>query len=762
MLSITTLSALSLPTITNNNIFGNNNQIIVNGASVFESPSPPSVSDVCGVDEPAIDLKRFPPQDLPKWGNPFQTGRKGYPAFLLEQSLLKGAVVEQAYNYPPYGISCLGFRALVNALSKNEHPVDKSLPDNTMFGLPQPIVVNKDAGESYMDYYMKWKDDTDDTNKVTDPRIKRIRKLFENLIDGFMFVLAFEQWAAPDSNDVAYSKMGTRYAAEMVLVENNPTILNVDAAGMGAEIPKIRKELFPLLPKLRETLTKLGEEYKANSTGMSGWFTDDKDKNYVAGINYVYTFNNIESHAISAITVGKSTGYTQEAINQIPLQFTADFKDAKIGTSGVEFQVVPEYEMKGDYPDGFEICLSAKIFYDFLKRIKTPTGKSFTCSQGAVLVESLSKLFKYEISVTSGKEPCNKKPEEVADWFHSMINAISVSQKISYGIYGNPILTPEQVRVSYTFILEIAKIHLQNLNVGLADLPSTCKAANVTYYGRPVSMWDYMITESAHYQEDPGSTDGFFSQSLGELAVATRDEISELFDQYYAVCPNFKQGVCPESHPEIAPVRLPKPVCDVEPDGVGGGDGLLANSLVESIVQVGGQGSIVSFAMTSCPVWLDVVKQFDDTYIGQPNQIGGCGFETYLSTTSGRISNYNSILADLCGTSCGRPGCPAPDPNAAAVAIGGAAAQVNALPLPPPDKAFTFVTSILYARVADPAKKAKVIGYLCQRPAKSVVLIMASLIPIANATGTNFYPGFSQIASSSDSLSTVAKVACAA
>lgn len=745
---------LGAPTVSYNNFFGNNNQVIVNGVStpLAAAPPPPPAPEFlpsCNAVAPLIALDRFPPEDLPVWGNPFQLGISGYRESIVRADLIKQDIKDQVYNYPPYGISCLGFRGMINNLAQDVSQTGQ-YPDNTLFALPKPSDVDVANGKTYMDYYLPWKSAT---ASIQDPHVKKVRELFAKVIDGFMIILAFEQW-------VEDSDFGSRYAGEMILVEDDPTIRSVDAAPAGTAAPEIDSDLFPLLPKIQQHIKALVDEYATDPTGMSPYFTDDPTKNNIPGINYVHLSANIEAHAFSALTAGKVTGFTQAAIDAYPTYFSSDFRDDFAATDGdadSQYLVAPNYRLNGpdnsfpNFPEGFEICQTARNFYTTvaLKNFG-PNGNSFACAAGAAAIEAMSKLFVYEKAVTASDAmpaTCNKSTKEVADWFFSMIYSIASAQTLAYGIFGNPILTPEAVRVASTFVLDVMHIHLLNLNSAPA-----CVAAGKTYYGHPIKFQDGMRMKSTYYYEAEfrSPEDKYFSEDLQRFAVVSRDEAYENYLEMKTLCPDYDKGRCPYT-PEV---RLPQPVCDDV------GNSLIANAAAAEILRSSSDSTLYFLFASGCATTAAIIGPFDDSYGGKPGQVAGCGFENHLSAPLNKASNWNSTFDEICGSTCGVNNCAAPPaPDLTQLA------PIFSLPTTDADKMCMVFTASMFEHV-NAENKAPLIQNWCARSAEAIGSLVGSLVPSfqpASAAFGNFdfaAATASIIVAGSNATSTVCPFAC--
>ena len=190
-----------------------------------------------------------------------------------------------------------------------------------------------------------------------------------------------------------------------------------------------------------------------------------------------------------------------------------------------------------------------------------------------------------------------------------MISAIDLSQILTYGIFGNPILTAEQTRVAMTYIADVQHIHLANINGACAGIKE--------YYGRPIEFsggWRPLCASNPATTRRtwpcPGSTI-FKSEDLstvnntvyGRVSVA---EAKAMYDVLAAICPAFTTNQCPHT----PPLRLPAPVCDDV------GSLLIANGVAQSIAEVEGLGSLISFAVSGCSLYLKLTTSFDDTFIG--------------------------------------------------------------------------------------------------------------------------------------------------
>lgn len=685
-----TIFSISLPTVTNNNIFGNSNNIIVNGnnidnsspASSLSPPSPPvSRSLVCDVSEETITMGRFPPQDLPTWGWPIQKGTAGYPGVnTIGTEFLNPDIVSQSLNLPPYGISCLGFRGMVKALSEDKLFGSPSAPDNTLFQVPHPRDVNVTAGQSYMDLYIPWRLATKTLPSSTsaEKHIKFVREGYAKLIEGFMFILAFEQWAS-------HSDMGTKYAADVIFT-TIPSFSPVDAA-MGTDglyLDMISpSEIFPLLPKFSENMKALADEYIRDPTGMSGYWSNDPSKAHGGG-TWVGKYANVELHAWSASTTPRNTGYTFASLAAFESVLKADYADSLPGTSGVEYMIAPEYQLSTNtgfspgYPLYYHICKDARLLYDYMKTINTEKGKTYACAQGAGLIEAFSKLFEYEIAVSDSTDEatCNKPLEEVGDWAYAALQSITVAQEKAYGIYGNPVLNPEQTRVMTAWTMRILFKH-----VGALNRAPSCQAAGKVYYGRPARMVDYYRLISVYANDDLASDVStlYISQDLGRTSRASVAEMKAIYDDIT------KEGVCdrvPTNQPDpdlpdfapngadaftcpyTPPVRLTTDLCSAD------GDKLLLTAVAGVVVNAIDNNALhlistVSYLATSCTVWLALATSFDDAYLGSFGGEGaGCGFETWSFGVTQPITNVDSKLGDLCGNQCpNNANCPAKTPE---------------------------------------------------------------------------------------------------
>lgn len=671
MLLVTCLF-LGAPTISYNNIFGNNNEIYINGNGVGEitsppspalsptlSPPPPFSTPSCDLSTETINVDAFPPNDMPIWANPFQEGTAGYPETAIAKELLNPAVLEQSLKLMPYGITCLGFRGLLKAFSKDSLLGDPTAPDNTLYELPQPGLIPE--GKTYMDEYLVWKSQTP---LITDSHIRLVREAGAIVIETFMLILVFEQWAT-------YSDFGTKYAADLIFWKV-PEIKPVDAASMGGggDWDLISPDLFPLYPKYKQAMEVLVEEFKVNRRGMSGWFTDDKSQNYISGVNYVGSYSNLESHIQSAISVGKNTGLSERAIEEYKIQMSASYSDTKANTIGTEFQVAPDYKLNPPgsgpniegYPIGFEICADARKLYDHMATIITPTNdKPYTCSQGATIIKALSDLFLAEIDALKSPDPesCSITEKMVEDIAFSVLSTISLSQQKAYGIYGNPILTPEQTRVMLVWSLRILYKHIGPSSFGGLNSYDSCIASGKKFVGRPAGMIDYYRMISMHSEEDETADDtiAFISSDLNRQARATAAEMKAIHDDFVRVCGSAIESFrCPYEPPK----RLSGPVCDNTRNGVIGGTERIVASMDNALlrlIKLGQTKTIgtILWILNECSLFLTIAEKFDDTYLeGSGSPYGGCGFESWIHPYLQKISNVDSELGDFCSTSCNR------------------------------------------------------------------------------------------------------------
>jgi hypothetical protein len=687
-MAIFAISAVFALTTSNNILFGNNNKIVVNGdVASSPSPSPPSSSPetypTCGLVEEPADVNRFPPAKgfgiyadtgPPLWSNPMQLGTKGYQSELYREDLLRPAVVDQRYLYFPFYISCLGARGLLNKLAKDANPFLPGSADNTMFKLPSPVSVDTANGETYMDKYIPWKQET---LQMEEGRTKRIRKLFATLVEGFGLILAFEQL-----NGVA--EFGSRYVCD-VMFKAKPQILPVDRP-MGTEqqdVSLLDPDLFPLYPTVTGALATLRAEYIADPTGLSDYFSNNS---WVPSINSLSILGNIDAHVLSAISSTRvQSGFTEEAIAQSKALVTGDQIDNKADTTGIAHKVLPGtdgwYTLKpfGStgklYPTGFEICLDSRNLYDFATSPETTrNGVTFACGLGGQLLAAISKIHQYEIQLDSedveiaglirtGTDPasidsskyCTKSIDEVDNMAYAAIQAVSDAEDVSYGIFGNPQLTPEQVRVTLTFLTSILYKH-----IGYMNSRKSCEIAGKTYYGRAIVMGDYMRLKSYYSNEWLESSDASkFVGEAGRQALASVSELRSMHDNLAAVCPTaMTDWTCPdlpndliapnktlimdvyfknlfESKPEIANTAVPYNKCE-DQDYVWGP--LFANSGYS--------------AFTTCAMWLGILQFADDTYVGTPGQIAGCGVESYLISGIDLITNWDDTISSVCGKSC--------------------------------------------------------------------------------------------------------------
>ena len=445
-----------------NNAFGNNNQIIVNGeASADASPPPPaSVAAVCGLTEETITMGRFPPEDLPAWGWPFQIGTAGYPgADGLAIDELDPAIVAQSYNLPPYGISCLGFRGLVKALAEDIKFGDPNpqLTDNSLFGLPHPRDVNVSGGQTYMDLYIPWKQQTASLPNTTaaERHIKYVREGYSKLIDGFMFILAFEQWTA-------HSAMGTKYAADLIFV-TAPEITPLVSSSGGYYDLFASADLFPF-SRFNENMLALAEEqsrpYRHVGLLESGPQGRARRGDFRRLLLQRRGPRMVGHHGPRNTATGRRLAAFEEP--------QADYADT-LAERGTKHVVAPSYTPvppgaidSRRLPDRYHICKDARLLYDYMKdELQTQSG--VVCAragrgphrgvQQALRIRDQGGRF-------DDAAACDM-PAEVSDIAYTAINAIDESQVEAYGLYGT-LLTPEQTRVMVAWTMRILYKHVGN------------------------------------------------------------------------------------------------------------------------------------------------------------------------------------------------------------------------------------------------------------------------------------------------------------
>jgi len=655
MLACVVTGALSLTTSSSyNNIFGNNNEIVTGSGKEITAPPPPSMSPSslplsnpsCPVGTPSISGTLFPPTDAPAWSDPFQKGLAGYSGSILEEDLLPAGVRRLKYAFPPGALSCLGHRGMMIKLAKDQNYADvNGTNTNEIFGLPDPTAyaAEFDAGtvdptdascatdpttplcQTYMTRYLDWKALTPG---LANARIKRIRTLMARLIDSFTIILRAEQL-------VEHSQAGTRYWSDLLF----STTLEMTSLPDG-----IDKDLFPLAPTAMAALKGLHDEYTADPTGMSNWFSDASD---IVNVNWVGVQGNINSHVFSAVTVPRLTGYSAEVITKMREFFTFDNIDFTEGAKSVQFFELPDYEVevsqvdkRSIVPKNFWTCTSAVKLWEYMQTIKDSEGNSFVCTSGAPIIKAISDFLTYEAEVLSAsdKSKCYQPVEYVSDLTYTMVYGIANSQKLTYGTFSYPLLTPEQMRVMMSYVSEILCIHVAFVNSALS-----CRNAGVTYYSRPLKLTQNMMVSSSYYSDNSRSTSTFTSQVLNITAAMSVSEVCAFETEMETFCggppsmDSCKPGYAPPDKKLGWGSIIPIP-------GFGFDRCKDSDNLFGAIF--GNPASpAYNAVLGACAGYKAVVTPFD-------NELrGGCGFEMVYGGLTDFV-NYDTKFEEICPESC--------------------------------------------------------------------------------------------------------------
>lgn len=492
MLASLAFSSLALPTISNNNIFGNNNQIIVNGVSTMEPDPTPALTDpYCSLSEEPAVLDVFPPAGSPTWLDPIdKPGLTGYSPDVFG---LSGPVLIGREAYPSGAHLCTQAKGFTDAMGASGYG----------YPVPRELVAN---GEKFMDKFIPFKAATAALAEGTE---KTIRQTMIDATETLMLIFRSKEVKS-------LNLVGTKYYANLLFSTGPSDIDTVEA----------NKRLYPLVPKFVAAVEKLVNlRATLPDNTLSPYFGDTGAGSILLQYSsiVVSSFN----HAVGALTALPQTGYTPEAASAWREIYTNDYLDKKLGDDVM--QIVPSLTYGlGTGPSGqvqpknFYICSVALRMWEFMASIEA-YGTKFVCTApGAQILQAFSDMFTYEIELeaSTAASTCNKPLQWSTDLMATIVYQIGISQELANGKYGTPFLSPENTRILSLYVDEIACIHLARIN-SLAP----CKAAGKVYNGVPTAFRGDMMMLDFADQAGPFAKNG----TLMELGIATVDEVCNVY-----------------------------------------------------------------------------------------------------------------------------------------------------------------------------------------------------------------------------------------
>lgn len=428
------VASLSLPTISQNNIFGNNNQIIVNGDAAIDSSSPspspnspspsPSLTGAC-----------------PSLQEPIETLR--YPSSLLSKDIWG------VYKYPIQYESEGDIKIFGD--SDVHDPDDASTDPDSLYGVTADLLGSKRRympGAELCGYY-KW-------------ALAKFASLY----------------GTPDPVAIPAN---TTYAAELIKFEAKSLMENQTA------VVTIIKT-FSVILKIEEVIAKYGGNMKGHgSLYLSNWFFDPnmiiEDVKEEIGLSLWNKFDaamnvawpptghsiggfyyNFFTHVAGAYSVLPVTGYTSTAISIM--------KDQGHTLNGFELtpfngRLVPKY---------FDQCISAVHVHDYLHTFKVGDTSVLCSSRGAIAMNILIEILRFENELKDYEEvpPCEtlKTKEtmlEEIQVFYSTFHRLRKAAALGSWTMGTPVFDEtDWARISELWMRPI-EFHLKIINEFCGD-----------------------------------------------------------------------------------------------------------------------------------------------------------------------------------------------------------------------------------------------------------------------------------------------------
>jgi hypothetical protein len=604
MITQIVISMLSM-TVTNNILFGNDNEIIINGDNVIStspstsplspsplSPSPPAplVDPYCPVvdEESSVTMDEFPPTGSPEWVDPIdKPGLTGYSPDVFG---LEGAVLNAREAYPSGAHLCTQSKLFADGMGASG------------YGYPNPSSLVASGGK-FMDEFIPFKVATA-ALPMSDE--KTIRQTMIDATEGLMLIFRGKEMQSLDL-------VGTRYWANLLFYTSST---DVDTA-QGA------KHLYPLIPtfvKNVKALAKMRVDVTGNT--ISAYFSEEGARSIL--VQYGAIIVSAYNHGLGALASLRQTGYTPEAAAAWRDIFDLDWLDKDVTDDDV-MQIVPSltYDLATHpssgmvQPKNFYICTTALKMWEYMSTIEA-FGTKFSCTApGAQILQAFSELFTYELEVEGGGA-CDKPARWSIDLMATVVYEVGVSQKIVNGAYGTPFLTAEQTRVLSYYIDDIICLHLGRIN----KLPG-CVASGTVYHSHQNTFKGDMMWLLFPSEAGPDAING----TLGQPGVVTVEEVCDVYLQEKKdTCGALADNSCPHTPVDKLSQLTGRDKCTNY-------DELFASAFPGISI------------LNSCAAYATYVTNFD------PQYDNGCGFELIAGSLASFV-NYDTRVRDLCPEQC--------------------------------------------------------------------------------------------------------------
>lgn len=433
MLAHLAVALLSLPTITHNNLFGNNNEIHVNGVAVdgaVASPpsaaSPPAASPLvgaCSVSSEPNDDMFYPSTALtaPAWGvyeySPLAASDAAVEILgsELDHTQLEGGyvpgnemVVTETGSRKKYMPGAEGCGYYKWALAKFAH----------YYGLPDPTTINTTTTS-----YAKELKEFEKT--ATD-----IQKSVALVVKVFSMVLKIEEIVG--KYGATMNGHGTLYFSRL-LFEPSMVVKDVSTSSE-----------LSLWDEFSIALPLVWTDELANNTASG---SVRPESSFI--FNFMY-------HTAGAFSVLPNTGFTAEAI-----RIMGENNHALAG-----FPTEP-YMNTRLVPKHFPTCISAIHVHDYLNTVESGDTTMLCSIRGAAAMNALVKILDYEKEIEDGSS-CYMPVADMTQIQKDAYDAMRRS-RLDYAVGkvwtgGTPVMTAKQWNRYTELWMRPIDVHLSNIN----------------------------------------------------------------------------------------------------------------------------------------------------------------------------------------------------------------------------------------------------------------------------------------------------------
>ena len=429
MLNLLCIYSISAPTLSYNNIFGNNNQIFGGQASSISSPSPPPpllTNPWCG--ELAVEDSKVTPMGIAQY--PGSDDPKANPFTALDPYYSGG----QGQCWYPSAKLCAGYRGSYTSINA------------TALAINFPT-VGDECTQSYRDRYMSWR------LTPAPEGMEDEKKYFTAYQDAMMIILRLEDLAAK-----SLLQGGSMFVSTLLFSTN--------VQGLPDFVQT------PIVPKILEAQAffDANPQYSPLGKGVS--------KFVFLHVNTLLSLVSRTGLHPASETFLLNENYFGESGSK----FVAD-------TAVVSTPFTFEVERYNDLPNGqvipkqFEICMGEGLdFVNYLHTLQMPGGQTLACSfYGSMMITALTELFDFEQKVTSDASQCSTKTDMFThDLMFKFWEGFAWLQEGFYGFAASPILEPKE---GFTIMNKAYSIFHTHIN----NIATTCSGVDYKIISVPIA-----------------------------------------------------------------------------------------------------------------------------------------------------------------------------------------------------------------------------------------------------------------------------------